>query len=80
MMESNWFGSKMLWRDVPCDSNGITWHNMVSYHIPTAPYFSLSQFLIPVLTRYKAEFFLYLTQKHHPNQFRLSHPDILAGS
>ena len=34
-------------------------------HIFTAPYFPLSQFLIPVLTRYKAVFFWYLTQKHH---------------
>ena len=46
-------------------------------HIFTAPYFPLSQFLIPVLTRYKAVFFWYLTQKHHLDQFRLSHPDTL---
>ena len=49
-------------------------------HIFTAPYFPLSQFLIPVLTRYKAVFFWYLAQKHHLDQFRLSHPDKLVGS
>jgi hypothetical protein len=49
-------------------------------HIFTASYFSLSQFLIPVLTPYKAGFFWYLTQKHHLDQFRLSHPDTLVGS
>ena len=49
-------------------------------HIFTVPYFSLSQFLVPALTRYKAGFFWYLTQKHYLDEFRLSHPDTLVGS
>ncbi len=35
---------------------------------------------IPALTWYITRVFLYLTQKHHLNQFRLSHPKTLAGS
>ena len=71
MMESDWFGSKMLWRVVQL---------LDVRQIFTAPYFPLSRFLIPVLTRYKAGFFWYLAQKHHLDQFRLSHPDTLVGS
>ncbi len=35
---------------------------------------------IPTLTWYITRVFLYLTQKHHLDQFRLSYPDTLAGS
>ncbi len=35
---------------------------------------------IPTLTWYKTRVFFYLTQKHHLELFRLSHPDTLAGA
>jgi len=68
MMESNWFGGKMLWT--------------VEHVAQCAPYFHRAIF--PPLSIFnscvnlvQSGVFWYLTQKHHLGQFRLSHPDTL---